>query len=144
VDGDGEFHSWFGVPNLDDPDALYPMINTGRSAYHEGMTYTLTIDNDFTLNKFMDVERDAEGNSLNNMGGFKIIVKHGEKLIETLESPREGVAPQMMCLPIDWKWPTERTPMTEAYPDFDEFGRGYLGDKTNAWVYQYDKDKVVK
>ena len=144
VDGDGEFHSWFGVPNLKDPDALYPMINTGRSAYHEGMTYTLTIDNNFTLNKFMDVERRADGSSLNNMGGFKIIVKHGEDKIETLESPREGVAPQMMCLPIDWKWPIERTPMIDAYPDFGEYGRGYLEDKTNAWVYKFIPGTVVE
>lgn len=139
-----EFHSWFGV-NEPGADGNYEMINT-KSRTHDGMTATLTLDANYTLTQFMDVARDEDGNSLDNMGGFKIVVdreRNGSWTTE-LTSPQDGTAPQMMCLPIGWAWPTERTRVVDAYRDFGYWGQGYLDDKTNAWAYKYNGDKVVK
>ena len=114
------------------------MINT-KSLTHDGMTATLEIDPNYTLTQFMDATD-------NNMGGFKIVVdreRNGNWTTE-LTSPQNGTAPQMMCLPIGWAWPTERTRMVDAYPNFQDWGQGYLNDKTNAWAYQYNEGKVVK
>ena len=132
-----EFHSWFGV-DAPGGDGNYEMINT-KSITRDGMTATLVLDANYTLTQFMDATD-------NNMGGFKIVVdreRNGNWTTE-LTSPQNGTAPQMMCLPVGWAWPTERTRMVEAYPGFKDWGQGYLDDKTNAWAYQYNKDKVVK
>ena len=132
-----EFHSWFGV-NGPGADGNYEMINT-KSITREGMTATLTLDKDFTLTKFMDAEN-------NSMGGFKIVVdrERNDNWTTKLTSPQNGTAPQMMCLPIGWAWPTERTRMVDAYQGFQDWGQGYLNDKTNAWAYQYNEGKVVQ
>lgn len=133
-----EFHSWFGVDAPGADDNNYEMINT-KSITRRGMTATLKLDANYTLTQFMDAEN-------NSMGGFKIVVdreRNGNWTTE-LTSPKYGTAPQMMCLPIGWAWPTERTRMVEAYPGFKDWGQGYLNDKTNAWAYQYNPGKVVQ
>lgn len=132
-----EFHSWFGV-NATGADGNYEMINT-KSITREGMTATLKLDANYTLTQFMDATD-------NNMGGFKIVVdrERNDKWTTALTSPKNGTAPQMMCLPIGWAWPTERTRVVDAYPGFGHWGQGYLDDKTNAWAYQYNPGTVVE
>ena len=129
----GEFHTWFeGVT-----PGTYPMINT-KTNDKVGAEYTLTVAPNYTLTKFMDATD-------NNMGGFKIVVERPDGTTSELTSPKEkGTAPQMMCLPCGWAWPTERTRVVDAYPGFGHWGQGYIQDATNAWAYLYNEGKVVK
>ena len=128
----GEFHTWFeGVT-----PGTYPMINT-KTNDKKGAVHTLTVAPNYTLTKFMDATD-------NNMGGFKIVVERPDGTTSELTSPQNGTAPQMMCLPYGWAWPTERTRVVDAYPGFGHWGQGYLQDATNAWAYQCEAGKVVK
>lgn len=107
IDG-GEFHSWFEGTHT----SATPINVGGYSA--KGISRTLEVGTDFTMSC-------VDGES--NMGGFSIRVdKPGEQTSTTINAPdfNAGVleAPQMICVPQTWQWPSEQTPITDAYRDF--------------------------
>lgn len=133
-----EFHSWFEGNNNQGSNGDYPMINTGRSGHKKGATAELTLDENFLLSYFAAA-------SDNNVAGFKIVVGKEDGTTTTeLTKPQWGAAPQMMCLPIAWRWPVERASMVQAYKDFGEWGCNYQA-KAPEWVFfNYDKDLLYK
>ena len=144
VSGDGEFHSWFEGSNGIGEDGLYPMLNTGRSSKRAGKSVTLTgIDKTYSITQFSAPKKDG------GFGGFEIKVQRKDGTFEYVTVPQHseedgivGLAPQMMCLPYGWQWPLERVKMVEAYPQFGEWGTGYLNN--TQWVNEYDETKIFK
>ena len=117
IDG-GEFHSWFEGNHT----SATPINVGGYSA--KGISRTLEVGTDFTMSC-------VDGES--NMGGFAIRVdKPGEQTSTTINAPdfNAGVleAPQMICVPQTWQWPSEQTPITDAYRDFT----AWCADQTAA------------
>ncbi len=112
---DGEFHSWFsGNHSSDTP------INV-KSIREEGIKYTLTVDENFSISC-------CQGVKDGNMGGFKVrVVKSNGEVTEILPPfiPENGQgeqeAPQMICVPNTWLWPTERTHILSPYPRFKDW-----------------------
>lgn len=120
----GEFHSWFGDGTI--PSTT--MINT--TAYDTaGKTVEITIPTDFSLT--------LNSTTKASMGNFSVVV-NGENNI--YGPSQTGVAPQMICVPYTWQWPLERTRISEAYPNFGEWGANYT--KTD-WVNNPVEGKVV-
>lgn len=112
----GEFHSWFG----DYPTST--VINATGTASAKGKTETVTVNKDFTMACCQLVDGTP-----NNMGGFTIHVigKDGTEITEitapNLSTNDENFAPQMICVPTHWLWPTERTHILNPYPDFKQW-----------------------
>lgn len=99
----GETHQLLGAQASSTGN--YPMINTSKITA-TGTPKTVNVGADFSI---------AE-----NMGGFGIIVKakSGDANATVISAPTTGAAPQMICVPDSWAWPTERTKVQDAYPDF--------------------------
>ncbi|MDE6116460.1 MAG: DUF4842 domain-containing protein [Duncaniella sp.] len=112
----GEFHSWFG----DYPTST--VINATGTASAKGKTETVTVNKDFTMACCQLVDGTP-----NNMGGFTIHVigKDGTEITEitapNLSTNEENFAPQMICVPTHWLWPTERTHISNPYPNFKQW-----------------------
>ncbi|MDE6858852.1 MAG: DUF4842 domain-containing protein [Duncaniella sp.] len=112
----GEFHSWFG----DYPTST--VINATGTASAKGKTETITVNKDFTMACCQLVDGTP-----NNMGGFTIHVigKDGTEITEitapNLSTNEENFAPQMICVPTHWLWPTERTHILNPYPNFKQW-----------------------
>lgn len=111
----GEFHSWFsGNHSSDTP------INV-KSIREEGIKYTLTVDENFSISCCQGVENG-------NMGGFKVHVVKSNGNVTEIAPPfipenghGEQEAPQMICVPNTWLWPTERTHILSPYPRFKDW-----------------------
>lgn len=110
------------------------MINTSSKG-SSGDKITIKVPADFSL-------------ASNDMGGFSIIVtgkwkdKDVKETAQKIEAPVMGAAPQMICVPGDWAWPTERTNISEAYPGFGEWGKDY--NTNQNWYANPNRDNVVK
>lgn len=88
---------------------------------------------------------NADWNLSDNISKFKIVVTNkendGTQNAVVVEAPKTGEAPQMIVLPGDWEWPTERTSITEAYPHFQNWNsNSSLTDWTDTWI----PSKVIK
>jgi len=53
-----------------------------------------------------------------------------------ISAPTTGEAPQMIIVPGDWQWPTERAHIEEAYPDFKNWN-------SNASLTDWNANKVA-
>lgn len=63
-----------------------------------------------------------------------------DKVISSYGHNESDAAPQMLVLSENWLWPTETTRISEAYPEFGEYGANH----TNAtWVSNFINDLVV-
>ena len=82
----------------------------------------------------------AVGSTADNGIAVKVMQKDGA--VHSIRTPEEGMSPQMLILPMGWEWPTECTRIDEAYPDFGEWGAGYL--QGTDWLNTVNKDKVVE
>ena len=111
----GEIHWMFEF------DDITLMINTGVD--HEwggrnnfkGKTISIPVSTDFSM--------------ANNMGGFYLEIVNGDKKVNTTVGPKAaGETPQMICVPSDWRWPTETVNIGVAYPDFGAWGSNYGND----------------
>lgn len=108
----GEIH------NLFDLDDVTLMINTGvgiewggRNNF-VGKTLTISVPEGFSMS--------------DNMGGFYLTIVNGDKEIRTTVGPKAaGETPQMICVPSDWRWPTETINIGVAYPNFGVWGSNY-------------------
>lgn len=120
-----EFHRWFG-----DYESSV-MINTSSEG-SKGTTVKIDVDKDFTM--------ASNVTGADNMGGFSFKVVREDGTQENLYAPSNGEAPQMICLPKGWKWPKERTNITEAYPNFGEWGANY---GIIDWISNVVEDNVL-
>lgn len=119
----GETHQMLGVEAT---EGNYPMINTS-SITATGTSQTVTVPTDFSL--------------ANGMGGFGITVKTNDNINAVIiTAPDAGEAPQMFCVPGTWAWPTERTKIQEAYPNFADWN----GNSNNIeWYNNPTAGKVL-
>lgn len=65
----------------------------------------------------------AEHNFTKEGNGFGVMVQNEENV--THVTPGNKPAPQILILPAGWLWPTERTPINTAYPNFVDWGKDY-------------------
>ena len=65
----------------------------------------------------------AEHDFTTKGNGFGVMVQNEENV--THVTPGNHPAPQILILPADWLWPTERTRISTAYPNFGEWGKDY-------------------
>lgn len=122
----GEFHSWFGNYSTS------TVINA-HSFNGPGVTATVTVDPDFTLECCTSVKEEGESG---NMGGFKVEIHHKDGKVvlnaanPNIENNNIGAAPQMICVPYTWLWPRENVSIDSVYEDFLEWckNRNYNHD----------------
>jgi hypothetical protein len=106
-----EFHEMLGAT-----EGTYPMINTTSKGV-AAAPIVIDVPADFTMALL------TKENVPMSMGNFWVEVKGNKAQTETVKvtAPGEGEAPQMICVPAAWAWPTERTSIKLAYPDFDKW-----------------------
>ena len=123
----GETHQLLGASAS--TSGNYPMINTSKITA-SATPKTVTVDADFSI---------AE-----SMGGFGILVKGKNDSNSTeatvITAPTSGKAPQMICVPATWAWPTERTKIQDAYPDFANWS---ANSNNIEWYNNAVSDKVI-
>lgn len=114
--------------------AMLGESNTGK------MINTTTITNT-PIEYVIDKSIDQNWTLSENKDKFKIVVNSNDNMAALIEAPADGEAPQMIIVPGDWQWPTERAHIEEAYPDFKSWNsNASLTDWNNAKV----ADKVIK
>ena len=119
----GEIHNLINgaQPNA---NGQYSMLNTGSKGT-PGSAITITVPADYSVTNH----------------GFTVKVKDQNESI-VLESAEIGTAPQMLVLPGEWAWPTERTPIGIAFPRF--VGWSKAANTAIDWYKSPVEGKVVK
>lgn len=104
----GEVHELFGVPTG-------TMVNTGN------------VEKDVV--RLISGRTVGEGFTISdNARQFKIVVS-GDATKEITLPGNTGVAPQAICIPGKWAWPTERLNIADAYTGFGAWGANYESNK---------------
>ena len=119
-----EVHKMFDV---DTKVMVNTEYGTNKSNMKLGRSFVVQVPADWSHAEF-----SKEGN------GFKVLVQKDENF--TITTPGNNPAPQILILPENWLWPTERTRIDTAYPDFGIWGENYT--ETN-WVNNVVKENVV-
>lgn len=120
----GETHQLLGAQK--NTSGSYPMINTTTITATATTPQEVTVPEDFTVT--------------DNMGGFSIIVNSKDNSAVLIKAPSAGAAPQMFCVPSTWAWPTERTKIQDAYPNF----ANWSADSNNIeWYNNATAGKVI-
>lgn len=119
----GEIHNLINgaQPNA---NGQYSMLNTGSKGT-PGSAITITVPADYSVTNH----------------GFTVKVKDQNESI-VLESAQIGTAPQMLVLPGEWAWPTERTPIGTAFPMFVDWSKA--ANTAIDWYKSPAEGKVVK
>ena len=119
----GEIHNLINgaQPNA---NGQYSMLNTGSKGT-PGSAITINVPADYSVTNH----------------GFTVKVKDQNESI-VLESAEIGTAPQMLVLPGEWAWPTERTPIGTAFPMFVNWSKA--ANTAIDWYKSPVEDKVVK
>lgn len=119
----GEIHNLINgaQPNA---NGQYPMLNTGSKGT-PGSAITINVPADYSVTNH----------------GFTVKVKDQNESI-VLESAEIGTAPQMLVLPGEWAWPTERTPIGTAFPMFVDWSKA--ANTAIDWYKSPVEGKVVK
>lgn len=119
----GEIHNLINgaQPNA---NGQYSMLNTGSKGT-PGSAITINVPADYSVTNH----------------GFTVKVKDQNESI-VLESAKIGTAPQMLVLPGEWAWPTERTPIGTAFPMFVDWSKA--ANTAIDWYKSPVEDKVVK
>lgn len=119
----GEIHNLINgaQPNA---NGQYPMLNTSSKGT-PGSAITITVPADYSVTNH----------------GFTVKVKDQNESI-VLESAEVGTAPQMLVLPGEWAWPTERTPIGTAFPMFVNWSKA--ANTAIDWYKSPAEGKVVK
>lgn len=120
----GEVHEMFKV-------ATTEMVNTASGTTKANMKqaspFVVQVGTDWSHAAF-----STEGN------GFKVKVQNDGNV--TIATPGNNPAPQILILTSDWLWPTERTRINTAYPQFGEWGKSYTN---STWMNEYNGSYVV-
>jgi len=115
------------------------MINTYSFDSSLCKEKTITVPTTFSM-----AACSVDETKLTNMGGFSFIVdRDGDGTFtkcNEIKAPNNGEAPQMICVPGSWKWPTERTNISDAYSDFGSWGKNYA---YTDWLDTAVDDKVI-
>jgi hypothetical protein len=121
----GEVHAMFGAETTE-------MVNTANGTTKANMRqaspFVVQVPTDWSHAAF-----STEGN------GFNVKVQNDENV--TIATPGNNVAPQILILTPNWLWPTERTRINSAYPNFGEWGENYT--KTDWVKTGVDYNKVI-
>lgn len=119
----GEIHNLINgaQPNA---NGQYPMLNTSNKGT-PGSAITINVPADYSVTNH----------------GFTVKVKDQNESI-VLESAEIGTAPQMLVLPGEWAWPTERTPIGTAFPMFVDWNKA--ANTAIDWYKSPVEGKVVK
>ena len=119
----GEIHNLINgaQPNA---NGQYSMLNTGSKGT-PGSAITINVPADYSVTNH----------------GFTVKVKDQNESI-VLESAEIGTAPQMLVLPGEWAWPTERTPIGIAFPMFVDWSKA--ANTAIDWYKSPVEGKVVK
>lgn len=119
----GEIHNLINgaQPNA---NGQYSMLNTGSKGT-PGSAITINVPADYSVTNH----------------GFTVKVKDQNESI-VLESAEIGTAPQMLVLPGEWAWPTERTPIGTAFPMFVDWNKA--ANTAIDWYKSPVEGKVVK
>jgi hypothetical protein len=108
------------------------MVNTANGTTKANMKqaspFVVQVPTDWSHAAF-----STEGN------GFNVKVQNDENV--TIATPGNNVAPQILILTPNWLWPTERTRINSAYPNFGEWGENYT--KTDWVKTGVDYNKVI-
>lgn len=108
----GESHALLGRPGSSD------MLNT--KALDCPFSEWITLEETTSEDEWTNIQ-NANSWSIDNIAGkIQIVVTSDEKTgtAALISAPTTGEAPQMIIVPGDWQWPTERAHIEEAYPDF--------------------------
>lgn len=117
----GEIHSLLGC------EETTKMLNT-TSRGTAGTPIEVEVSNEFSMSAL-------------NMGGFSIEVETANgKASTVIAAPDKGAAPQMICVPGTWAWPTERTSILDAYKYFGDWVNDY---SVKADWYDYRTGETV-
>ncbi len=123
-----EWHSHFGAKQ--DTYNSSQMINTCfNGADYERKIWPIRVtlsSNSFSMENYTT--------QLDNAGKFRLRVQHDNKEWESVNQPGKGEKPQILVLPLEWRWPKELVRINSIYPTFGEWGDGYSQGKTNNWV----------
>lgn len=119
----GEIHNLINgaQPNA---NGQYSMLNTGSKGT-PGSAITINVPADYSVTNH----------------GFTVKVKDQNESI-VLESAEIGTAPQMLVLPGEWAWPTERTSIGTAFPMFVNWSKA--ANTAIDWYKSPVEGKVVK
>ena len=119
----GEIHNLINgaQPNA---NGQYSMLNTGSKGT-PGSAITINVPADYSVTNH----------------GFTVKVKDQNESI-VLESAEIGTAPQMLVLPGEWAWPTERTHIGTAFPRFVDWSKA--ANTAINWYKSPVEGKVVK
>ncbi len=81
----------------------------------------------------------------NNAGDFRLMVQHDGKTWESVNQPGKDEKPQILVLPLSWRWPKELVRINTIYPTFGEWGDAYNQGYTNNWVNNIqNKDELTE
>lgn len=113
----GEFHSLFGGSKSSE------MINTDKIT-KAADPIEIEVPGDFAIGEYADYDN----NENSHFRKFTISINNGQTM---LTAPKNGAAPQIMCLPANWEWPKEQVNIQDAYPDFGDWGKNY---SNTEWI----------
>lgn len=112
----GEIH--YLINGSDGVTGEMEMLNTnyGGNNPGAGAPIEVQVPSDFTLSY-----------DQSNMGGFSIVTyqRNSDSPINSviIRAPEQGNAPQMILVPGNWYWPTERVQIQSAYPEFSDWSQ---------------------
>lgn len=116
-------HQWFVDPKTNYPCPDDEMINTGQGvSIPFGNLTTIRIPVDPATFNLTELANAYGNNADISRIGFSVKVERPDGTTDALTRPsKTGQAPQMILLPRTWQWPTERTQIHDAYPDFEKW-----------------------
>lgn len=123
----GEIHLLLDNYSATSISGAFPMLRTQKgSSIAGGKSIPLTLSDSEVETFTMSA---AKGSTI--AGGFQVKVVTRDKDVNNdqqdgsyaaiVTAQENGAAPQMLVLPGNWIWPTERTHISSAYPKFSEW-----------------------
>ena len=78
-------------------------------------------------------------------GRFTVKVERADGTISSINAPSQDKEPQVLILPVGWRWPKELVRINTSYPTFGTWGEGYEDGASNRWVYNIqNEDKLTE
>ncbi len=120
-----EWHNHFGA--TEGKYKSSDMINTcyGGADYERSVLpiYLKTGRADFTMAQFATTIADG--------GYFRLKVQRADGTMTSVNAPGNKKEPQVLVLPVDWRWPKELVRINSIYSDFGQWGENYTN---KTWV----------